>query len=660
MKRSAHHQRKRSVSTRTSTRSVDAPSSDLVNPETLLQHSQVFDISQDAIFLWREPGGIQFWNRGAAELYGYTEKEALGRVSHRLLQTEFPIPLPQVEEQLRSTGSWRGELRQRTRGGEEVIVSSRFQVVPHQGEGLVVLESTRDITEAKRAEESLERRLREQAVAARFSLDALQATNIQTICDDSTHILVREMGVDMSSLFELSADGKTMVLRSGVGWRPGHVGATRIDIGEETVTGRALHLNQPIIIEDVGADRLLRPPQFVRAHKIRSSMAVVIQGRDRAFGVLSVDATARRAFGADDVHFLESIGNILATAISRIQFEHELRDISSRLKGIVDTAVDGIITIDEQGIVETMNPAAERIFEYRTDEVVGRNVSMLMPEPYHSEHDGYLDRYRRTGERRIIGMGREVRGRRKDGTEFPMDLAVSATMLGARRIFTGLVRDITARKELEQEILEISDHEQRRIGSDLHDDLCQRLASIRFFCDALRKTLSASSLDEGRTQLEKIGANVSEAIDRTRMLARGLAPVALETNGLVSALEELTQGINTLFHMKCTLKAKTKIAIRDPIAATHLFRITQEAINNAMKHAQAGEIIVSVDAGRDKNVLTIADDGVGFSPSEAQRLAQGMGLRSIAYRAGMINADVQVQSALGRGTKIIVAFPSDL
>lgn len=659
MKRSGHEQ-SHSKSSRAVRATSGGARSDSSTRENLLQQSQVFDISQDAIFLWRKPGGIEFWSRGATELYGYKQEEALGRVSHEFLETKFPIPLAEIEKQLRAKGTWEGELRHRTSSGEERIVFSRFQVAPNRGQGMLVLESARDITQARRNEEQLRRRLREQAVLGRFSFDALQATSIQTICDDATHILVRELGGDFSALFELSADGKTMALRAGEGWKPGHVGKSKINIGEETVTGRALHLNQPIIIEDVRADRQLRLPEFMSDHRVASSMAVVIQGRDRAFGVLSVDTKAKRNFNADDVHFLEAIGNVLATAISRIQFEHELRDTSGRLRGIVENAVDGIITINEQGIVETMNPAAERIFGYRSAEVVGRNISTLMPEPYRSEHDGYLDRYRRTGERRIIGIGREVRGRRKDGTQFPMDLAVSATMLGERRIFTGFVRDITARKELEQEILEISDHEQRRIGSDLHDDLCQRLASIRFFCDALRKTISASELEEGKAKLEKIGADLGEAVDRTRVLARGLAPVALETNGLISALEELAHGINTLFNVKCRFKAKRKIEIRDPIAATHLFRITQEAINNALKHAQAGEIMVSVDAGRKNNLLTIADNGIGFSPPEVQRAAQGMGLRTIAYRAGMINADVQVQSALGRGTKIIVAFPSDL
>ena len=130
-----------------------------------------------------------------------------------------------------------------------------------------------------------------------------------------------------------------------------------------------------------------------------------------------------------------------------------LRDSAARFRAIRDTVVDGIITIDERGIVETVNPAAERIFGYAAAEVIGNNVKMLMPEPYHGKHDGYLERYRATGEARIIGIGREVVGRRKDGSTFPLDLAVSQMRLGGERHYTGIVRDITERKHAEAEIL---------------------------------------------------------------------------------------------------------------------------------------------------------------------------------------------------------------
>src|SRR6516162_5810535 len=119
----------------------------------------------------------------------------------------------------------------------------------------------------------------------------------------------------------------------------------------------------------------------------------------------------------------------------------------ARLRAILDTAVDAFITINEAGIVESFNPAAERLFGFAAAEVVGRNVRLLMPPPFEEEHDAYIHRYLTTGERRIIGMGREVVARRKDGSVFPVDLAVGEAEIDGRRFFTGVVRDVTERKQ---------------------------------------------------------------------------------------------------------------------------------------------------------------------------------------------------------------------
>lgn len=127
-----------------------------------------------------------------------------------------------------------------------------------------------------------------------------------------------------------------------------------------------------------------------------------------------------------------------------------LADVEQRVRAVVDHVVDGIITISEQCVVESFNPAAERIFGYKAEEVIGRNVNMLMPEPYHSQHDSYVANYRYTGQAKIIGIGREVMGRRKDGSVFPMDLAVSEFHLGSRRMFAGIVRDLGERKRAAQ------------------------------------------------------------------------------------------------------------------------------------------------------------------------------------------------------------------
>jgi two-component system sensor kinase FixL len=152
----------------------------------------------------------------------------------------------------------------------------------------------------------------------------------------------------------------------------------------------------------------------------------------------------------------------------------ELRESEARLRALVESAVDGIVTIDAAGIVESYNPAAERIFGWAADEVIGKNISMLMPEPHRSAHDGYLQRYLETGERKIIGIGREVWAQRKDGSSVPIDLAVAEVKTHGRRTFLGIVRDLTERRQegLRSARLALDAHQQGRVETAagiLHD-----------------------------------------------------------------------------------------------------------------------------------------------------------------------------------------------
>lgn len=127
-------------------------------------------------------------------------------------------------------------------------------------------------------------------------------------------------------------------------------------------------------------------------------------------------------------------------------------DAAAQLKAVVDTAVDGVVLSDSDGVILMVNPACERLFQYPSEDMVGRNVTMLMPEPYHREHDRYLDNYHQTGRRKIIGIGREVTGRRRDGTTFPMDLSVGEAVQAGEKVFVGVIHDLTDRKRSEQQL----------------------------------------------------------------------------------------------------------------------------------------------------------------------------------------------------------------
>ncbi|NNM78855.1 MAG: PAS domain S-box protein [Gallionella sp.] len=159
----------------------------------------------------------------------------------------------------------------------------------------------------------------------------------------------------------------------------------------------------------------------------------------------------------------------------------QLNASSTRIQTILDTIADGIITINQSGIVETMNPAAERLFGYAAAEVIGQNVSMLMPEPYRHQHDGYLERYCSTGEARVIGIGREVTGRRKDGSTFAMYLAVNEMLLDGQHYFTGIVHDITERKQMVETL-------QKKFGAAEACAGCRQSGLVRSRCPDWRGT----------------------------------------------------------------------------------------------------------------------------------------------------------------------------
>src|SRR5688500_4495182 len=286
-----------------------------------------------------------------------------------------------------------------------------------------------------------------------------------------------------------------------------------------------------------------------------------------------------------------------------------LQESEERLRAILQTAVEGIITIDERGVIESINPAAEKIFGYARQEVIGKNIKMLMPSPYRENHDGYLANYRDTGQAKIIGIGREVVGQRKDGTLFPMDLSVSEVKFANRRLFTGFVRDISERKQLEKAVLEISDREQRRIGQDLHDGLGQHVTGIELRMQLLEQKLTGKKFKAEAASLAEVGGFVRDAIKQNRRLARGLAPVLLETGGLLAALRELCVNSEQMFHIECAFQSDSAVAIPDLDVATHLYRIAQEAISNSVKHGKSKKVQVTLLEKDQTVILEIEDRG---------------------------------------------------
>jgi signal transduction histidine kinase len=221
----------------------------------------------------------------------------------------------------------------------------------------------------------------------------------------------------------------------------------------------------------------------------------------------------------------------------------------------------------------------------------------------------------------------------------------------------GILRDITQKKRLEREILEVSGREQRRIGRDLHDGLCQQLAGIGFLVKALARRLpnDPSSLT---SDAEEIARLIDDTVVLAKGLTRGLLPVRLESDGLESGLVELAGHAERIFGVACRVQGCETRAPVDANAALHVYRIAQEALNNAIKHGHASEVAIALVRESGHVTLVVADNGCGFSVGGEQ--GNGMGLGIMRYRARMVGGTLSVESEPGRGTTVTCRFPASI
>ena len=322
---------------------------------------------------------------------------------------------------------------------------------------------------------------------------------------------------------------------------------------------------------------------------------------------------------------------------------------------IVETAVNAIITINSACIIETANTATERLFGFQRSEIIGRNISMLMPQPYRDRHDSYVGSYLESGVKRIIGIGREVVGQRKDGSVFPIDLSVGEAVLpSGRRIFTGIIRDLTERKALEDKILHISEEEQSRIGQDIHDDLCQQLAAIGCLAKVAQQKLAKAGSAEEQS-LAEIVHLVSRASTRARETSRGLMPVVIDSGGLMAALEELAQSTARAFEVACDFRYDNPVQVADNKLSVQLFRVAQEAVSNAVKHGQARRVDIHLARQNGNIVLNIRDNGVGIPDLPSK--GTGMGLLTMSHRAQMLGGTLKIEPRQGGGTQVTCSVP---
>jgi signal transduction histidine kinase len=380
------------------------------------------------------------------------------------------------------------------------------------------------LAERTSAVAALESRARQQNAIAKLSQHALDGRGLAALLEDAVAQIPRILEVQYCSVLELLPDGKSLFLGAGAGWKEGCVGHAKLVAGRESPAGFTLSSSSPVIIGDLRTETRFRKPRLLLDHGVVSAVAVIIHGRSKPYGVLGAYTIKRRKFTNDDVHFLQSVANVLAAVIDR--------------------------------------------------------------------------------------------------------------------------------RQLEEELLAISGREEQRIGQDLHDGVCQQLAGIEFRNSVLVQQLAKD--EEAKAEAMLIGELIRDATRQARFLAKGLSPVQLDANGLMSALEELASNASKLFNISCRFECPRPVLVGDNTVATHLYRIAQEAITNAVKHGHARRIVVSLSDSVGQLTLRIWNGGAGFLAGASAK--DGLGLRIMQYRAEMIGGTLKIVSASGEGTTVACTF----
>jgi PAS domain S-box-containing protein len=322
--------------------------------------------------------------------------------------------------------------------------------------------------------------------------------------------------------------------------------------------------------------------------------------------------------------------------------EHELQDLFEEASvGIVLTARDGTILRANRAFFELLDRAPEQ--------VIGRSLGEFHPEP--ASVAGMLAQL---AERQTLhNVSTELRTH--SGTLRHVLADANAFWERGRFVHSRwFVRDISRRKQLERELLELSERERRGFAQELHDGLGQQLGGVAYLSNVLREKLTERGSPEAR-EVARIFSLVRDAIEQTRRISRRLSPIRPEPDGLMNALRELAAQTTDLFRVRCHFKCPQPVLIQDSSLAGHLYRIAQEALNNALKHAKPGRINIRLRRVRDRLTLVVADNGKGIGALPPQR--EGLGLHLMQYRAGLVRGTCLVRPRHDCGTEVICSVP---
>jgi len=577
------------------------------------------EAAQCMIVILRPDGTIAYFNAFAGELTGHAPGEVPGGDYFELFVPRRVHPEVKAHFQRALSGTSSGEFEHPLLAkGAPVrwVVCSFRSFGDYRGKPAVLL-TAQDITVHKHTEQTLQQRTHDLG-------ERIKELN----CLFGLSKLVEEPGIDLDGILQ----GLVDILPPS--WQY-----------PEVTCGR-------VVLEN----RQFKTYNFRETQWKQAAPITVYGNRAGTIEVYYLEEKPRSHEGpflAEERRLLDALAEQLGRIAERIKAEKEHRRERDFAESLIETAPAIVLVLDAEGRIVRINPYMEEISGYRLEDVKGKDwFDTFLPQRNR-------DRMRRMF-RRTVGK-KQRRGDVdpivvKDGREREIEW-YDKRLEDAGGNLIGLLaigQDITNRRKLEKEISEISTREQQRIGQELHDGLGQELTGLGYlaetlFCDLReRRAVEAESAN-------RLAGGIEHALEQARTIAKGLVPVEIDADGLISALEQLISATEHRCGIVCRFQYDRPAPIADTAVATQLFRIVQEAINNAVKHARAKRITVALQSDGGQITFNVRDDGVGI-PDDLEH-ATGMGLRIMHHRAGVIGATLTVGRTDGGGTTVTCSLP---